>query len=98
MNLKLILCQNKSTLLLNSYPGLYELNCFCQSKYIGEKKKILSRAIEHQQDSLKRKWKTSGATEHTVECHSFIYFISPLFYFGKNYTIEIEIILFTMSI
>ena len=57
-------------LLPNSYPGVYELQCSCQLRYLGEtKKKILSRVIEHQQHSLKRIWESSGATEHTLECH-----------------------------
>ena len=35
--------------------------------YFGEaKKKILTRTIEHQQDSFKRKWDNSGATEQTL--------------------------------
>ena len=45
---------SESTLLPNSYPEVYELLCSCKSRYIGEtKKKILFRATEHQQDSLK---------------------------------------------
>ena len=51
-NLKSLLCQNKTK--LNSYPGVYELKCTCNSAYFGEtKKKILTRTIEHQQDSFK---------------------------------------------
>ena len=34
------------------------------------KKKNITRAIEHQQDSLKGKWQSSGAREHTLEYHS----------------------------
>ena len=37
--LKTILCNNKSKLLPNSYPGVYELSCDCGGKYIGETKK-----------------------------------------------------------
>ena len=69
-NLKQILCRNKCPLLPNSYPGVYQLNCSCGSLYIGEtKKKILTRSIEHQTDSIKGKWESSGATEHTKTCH-----------------------------
>ena len=56
-NLKSILCQNKSKLIPHSYPGVYTLNCSCNAEYIGEtKKKVISRTIEHQQDSIKGKW------------------------------------------
>ena len=38
-NLKSLLCQNKSKLLPNSYRGVYELKCTCNSVYVGETKK-----------------------------------------------------------
>ena len=38
-NLESILCQNKSKLIPNSYPGVYTLNCSCYKEYIGETKK-----------------------------------------------------------
>ena len=38
-NLKSLLCRNKTKLLLNSYPGVYELKCTCNSAYFGETKK-----------------------------------------------------------
>ena len=61
-NLKSLFCRNKTKLLPNSYPGVYELKCTCNSAYFGEtKKKILTRMIEHQQDSFKGKWDNSGA-------------------------------------
>ena len=69
-NLQSILCQNKAKLLPNSHPGVYQLDCSCNGRYIGEsKKKVLTRCIEHQQDSIKGNWESSGATEHTKECH-----------------------------
>ena len=38
----------------NSYPGVYELKCSCGSVYNGEtKKKVITRSIEHQQESIK---------------------------------------------
>ena len=53
-NLKNILSKNKYKLIPNSYPGVYELKCSCGSVYNGEtKKKIISRSIEHQQESIK---------------------------------------------
>ena len=77
-NLKSLLCQNKTKLLPNSYPGVYELKCTCNSAYFGEtKKKILTKTIEHQQDSFKGKWDNSGATEHTLTCHEQFNWIHP---------------------
>ena len=70
-NLQQILCQkNKPKLLPNSQPGVYQLDCSCNGKYTGESKnRVLTRCIEHQQDSMSGKWESSGATEHTKECH-----------------------------
>ena len=77
-NLKSILCQNKSKLIPNSYPGVYTLNCSCNAEYIGEtKKKVITRTIEHQQDSIKGKWESSGATEHCLECHGQFIWLHP---------------------
>ena len=53
-NLQNILCQNKPKLLANSHPGVYQLDCSCNGRYISElKKKVLIRCIQHQQDSIK---------------------------------------------
>ena len=69
-NLKSILCQNKSKPIPNSCLGIYTLNCSCNAEYIGKtKKKAATRTIEYQQDSIKGKRKSSGATEHCLECH-----------------------------
>ena len=69
-NLQSILCQNKPKLLPNSDPGVYQLDCSCNGRYISEsRKKVLTRCIEHQQDSMKGNWESSGATEHTKESH-----------------------------
>ena len=77
-NLKSILCQNKSKLIPHSYPGVYTLNCSCNAEYIGEtKKKVITRTIEHQQDSIKGKWESSGATEHCLECHGQFNWLHP---------------------
>ena len=63
-NLKNISCKNKEKLIPNSYPGV------CGSLYNGEtKNRIVSRSIEHQQNSIKGNWTSSGATENTKECH-----------------------------
>ena len=40
-------------------------------------KKILTRTIEHKQYSLKGKWDSSGATEHTLTCHGQFNWIYP---------------------
>ena len=46
------------------------MDCSCDGRYIGEsKKKVLTRYIKHQQDSIKGNWEPFGATEHTKECH-----------------------------
>ena len=63
-NLKNLICRNKSKLLLHSFPGVYQLGCACSEA----KKKVITRNIEYQQDSLKGKWESSGATEHCLEC------------------------------
>ena len=69
-NLKYILCKNKDKLIPNSYPGVYKLKCSCGSVYNGEtKKKIISRSVEHQPESIKGNWSSSGATKYTKECH-----------------------------
>ena len=70
-NLQQILCQkNKPKLLPNSQPGAYQLDCLCNWKYIGEsKKRVLTQCIEHEQNSMSGKWESSGATEHTKQCH-----------------------------
>ena len=69
-NIKNLICRNKSKLLPNSFPGVYQLDCTCNALYIGEtKKKVITRTIEHQQYSFNRKWESSGTTEHCLECH-----------------------------
>ena len=91
-NLQQNLCQkNKPKLLPNSQPGVYQLDYSCNGKYIGEsKKRVLTRCIEHQQDSMSGKWESFGATEHTKECHgqfdwlhSKTVLISPYMYVRK---------------
>ena len=77
-NLQSILCQNKPKLLPNSHPGVYQLDCSCSGRYIGElKKKVLTRCTEHQQNSIKGNWKSAGATQHTKECHGQFNWIHP---------------------
>ena len=77
-NLKNILSKKKDKLIPNIYPRVYGLKCSCGSVYNGEtKKKIISRLIEHQQESIKSNWSFSGATEHAKECHSHFDWLHP---------------------
>ena len=65
-----ILSQIKPKLLSNSHPGVYQLDCSCNGRYIGEsKKKVLIRCIEHHPDSTKGNFESSGTTENTTACH-----------------------------
>ena len=76
--LKNILCKNKDKLTPNSYPGVYELKCSCGLVYNGEtKKKVITRSIEHQQESIKCNWTSSGATEHTKDCYGYLDWLHP---------------------
>ena len=53
--------------------------------YNGEtKKKIISRSTEHQQESIKGNWSSSGATEHTKECHGHFDWLHPKTLSMKN--------------
>ena len=78
-NLQQIICQKiKPKLLPNSQPGVYQLDCSCNGKYIGKSKnRVLTRCIKHQQDSMSEKWELSGATEHTKECHGQFVWLHP---------------------
>ena len=69
-NLKSLICRNKSKLLPSSFPGIYQLDCTCSALYIGKtKRKVITRTIEHQQDSFNEKWESSGETEYFLESH-----------------------------
>ena len=73
-----ILCNNKSKLLPSSYPCVYEISCNCGGEFIGEtRKRVLTRSIEHQEDSMAGKWEASGATEHSKECHGRFNWLHP---------------------
>ena len=70
--------RNNSKLLPNSLPDVYQLDCSCNVLYIGEtKKNVITRTIEHQKDSFKAKCKSSGPTEHCLECHLLFNWINP---------------------
>ena len=75
----------KQRYVTNSYPGVYKLKSWCGSVYNGEaKKKLISRSIEHQQDTIKGSWSSSGATEHTKECHGHFDWLHPKTLSMKN--------------
>ena len=42
-----------------------------------KKRGVLTHCIEHQQDSMIGKWESSGATEHTKECHGQFDWLHP---------------------
>ena len=70
-NLKDILCNHKTKLAPNSYPGIYKLSCECGGAYIGEtKRKISVRIAEHEKDVFNGRWDKSGASEHAKTCTS----------------------------
>ena len=37
----------------------------------------MTRTTEHQQDSIKGKWESSGATEHWLKCHGQFNWLHP---------------------
>ena len=39
--------------------------------------RVLTQCIEHQQDNMSGKWESSGATEHTKECHGQFNWLHP---------------------
>ena len=77
--LKNILCNNKSKLLPNSYPGVYELSCDCGGGiHWGNKKKTCAHSIsEHQEDSMAGKWEALGVTENCKDCHGRFNWLHP---------------------
>ena len=55
-----------------------EVGLLMHGRYIGKsKKKCIDTWIEHQQDSIKGNCESSGATEHTKECHWQFNWIHP---------------------
>ena len=70
-NLSAILtAKNKMQLPKNSYPGVYKIPCSCDiPDYRGEtKKKVSSRAKEHEDNVRKREWDKSAVALHTKNC------------------------------
>ena len=68
-SLQNILSRHKCKLPCNSRPGVYKLTCGCSSIYVGEtKKRIATRAKEHEKDIFDGNWSSSGAAEHSKTC------------------------------
>ena len=68
---------------LNMY--VRQSSCSWGSVYNGEtKKKIVSRSIEHQQESIKGNWSSYGATKHTKKCHGHFDGLHPKTFSMKN--------------
>ena len=44
---------------------------------VKQKKKIISRSIEHQQESIKGNWSSSGTTEHKKEWQDHFDWLHP---------------------
>ena len=42
-----------------------------------QKKRVLTQSVEHQEDSMPGKWETSGATEHSKDCHGRFNWLHP---------------------
>lgn len=69
-NLRDILCNHKSPLPKNSDPGVYKIKCGCGIIYVGEtKKKIITRAKEHEMCVFKGQKKMSATAEHASVCN-----------------------------
>ena len=76
-NLKGILTsKNKTKLPKNSFPGVYKIPCLCGKKpYRGEtKKKICTRAAEHEKYVENGEWEKSGVAAHSRQCEESIDF------------------------
>ena len=59
-NLEQILCQKNKPKLLPQ-PGVCQLDCSCNGRYIGKsKKRVFTRCIEHQQGSISVKGESCG--------------------------------------
>ena len=76
-NLKGILTsKNKTKLPKNSFPGVYKIPCSCgKTPYRGEtKKKICTRAAEHEKYIENGEWEKSGVAAHSCQCEGIINF------------------------
>ena len=68
---QLLTSKNKSTLPLNSYPGVYRINCTSEScqPYVGETKlQIHNRILQHQDGVEKNNVMKSALAFHRISC------------------------------
>ena len=76
-NLQIILTsKNKTYHPNNSFPGVYKIPYSCGIiPYRGERKmKVSTRSMQHQVNSRKGKWESSGIAAHSRKCHGEIQF------------------------
>ena len=72
-------------MLSNNVSDVYQLDCTYNALYIGgTKKKIISRAIKHQQGSFKEKWESSSTAEYCLESHVQFNWINPKYLSTKQ--------------
>ena len=77
-NLKIFLTWDKSKLLPNKVPDVYQLDCTSSVLKKGEtKKKVGTRTIEHQQDKPNKALESPDASEPCQECYRSFIWISP---------------------
>ena len=77
-NLKIFITWDKSKLLPNKVPDVYQLDCTSSVLKKGEtKKKVGTRTIEHQQDKPNKALESPDASEPCQECYRWFIWISP---------------------
>ena len=69
-NLKTILTStNKSNLPGNSLPGVYQEECGCGTRYVGETKlKVATRIQQHKKNAILGNRGHSGISDHAIDC------------------------------
>ena len=73
-----ILCRNKPKLLPNSDPGIYQLDCTCKRKYIGESKKRKSQhALQSIDKTALRETGTHQEILNTRDSHGQFIWLKP---------------------
>ena len=68
--------QQKETI-TKQLPCVYELNCDCEGIHWRNKKRVVTRSFEHQEDSMAGKWEASGGTECSKDCHGRFNWLHP---------------------
>ena len=70
-NLNTILtASNKSQLPTNSLPGVYQVECGCGTRYVGETKlKVATRIEQHKKNAILGKRGNSGISDHAIDCN-----------------------------